>query len=560
MIQKQFFISFLAVVLFYSCGPKLVEISPVDSPKVLNIGVDSLNLEITGEIISVGDGIDVYGHVWTTDGSIPSYENNLGRSEMSSLKEPGFYRTSLGNPIPDKQYLIRAYLKDVHGVVYYDLNNTIVYDHTVPSGVSISIDSILPPKYIESSNNYTVRLQGTLNNLDMREILDIGIEVSLNQDFTIIDKITVLNKVQNGSFESELSGISPGSIYHIRPFFIDDIGNTKYGSKAIIELEDIWVKVETTGEGPFPTINGVAIDGLHIGFFLSVGTFWSFDPKAAEWCLLVDDLTERRGFPESWSKMGAYTTKFSNGVGAIIFLTGFKGHGNSSEYERTVRDLNVIDKTETCSSFGGQVFDLGIPPRIYSLVIDYFNSSSEGLIVGGMDPMGNIFKDVYIHSFRSPAIQVNDFPSNRLGLIGFMINNIAYVGGGATLIGDPSNFNINCQLDFWSFDRETNQWNPIPSLPFNSEHSSNYQCAIYGGGGAAAFVVNDIGYIVLINRSNDSLPSRFVAYDPSKDKWSEKKALPFKNRILGEFVIAGAAYLIVAKDGENSVEVWRYYP
>lgn len=109
--------------------------------------------------------------------------------------------------------------------------------------------------------------------------------------------------------------------------------------------------------------------------------------------------------------------------------------------------------------------------------------------------------------------KLGDFPGiPRDGAVGFVINNIAYVGSGYNYTG------AKFLQDFWRYDPTSDSWYQVASLPASASGST-------GRTQAVAFTLNGKGYVGmgynLLNGVNNPL-SDFYEFDPaagSKGTW-----------------------------------------
>ena len=544
--------------LLQTCGPELLEVSSVPPPSVTNGIINAETLEISGEVISIGDGIVDHGHVWSIDGSTPIIEDaKYSRTNLGILKAPATFTSVIPNLVPGAQYFIRAFAEDVHGQIYYDLNNTIEY--TVPSGISIGLDSIMSEVYIQTSNNYTITVTGELKNLGNLEIVELGLERSTDPSFSSsIIQVGANQLIQNGNFSAELDKILPGTVYYLRPFVKDQTGERHLGTAITYELKDAWLKVMTEGLIPATREGGVAVDGKTKGYF-GFGTnhndFYNYDADKQEWQLV--QMTGYSG--ERWDGMVAYSnpTIFIGEVGEIIYLCTGWGPGFLRQ--------EVWDYSSFTQSWNNFSYNLGFSPRYEALGIDYKDGS--GLIVGGLSQGDSVKTDAWIHNRGNLEMQAADFPGGyRYLMTGFMIDNEAFVGGGFGTTTPLASETFGCtlndclydqiRLDFWRYNRNQNQWTQLPSIPRDQSISEYAQLALKFG-----FALDKEGYILLFpfNRQT-SVPEtpQLLSFNPAQNQWTRKKDLPFNKVVLGEFVINEVAYLLVDEVGR--VEIWQYFP
>ncbi len=116
----------------------------------------------------------------------------------------------------------------------------------------------------------------------------------------------------------------------------------------------------------------------------------------------------------------------------------------------------------------------------------------------------------------------------RAGVYQFVINNVAYVGGGED--------DDQAYADLYAYDPTADQWLPRAPLPGS------------GRAAAAAFVVGGRAYVAGGVTFSDTLPGQHLTevwmYDPTANQWTARAALPGPGRMgAAGFAIAGTGYV-----------------
>lgn len=177
----------------------------------------------------------------------------------------------------------------------------------------------------------------------------------------------------------------------------------------------------------------------------------------------------------------------------------------------------------------------GDNPGLFMRAFSFSFTVNGKAYVGGGDSayvLSKPLNDVWMYN---PATmkwtKKNNFPVGyRAGAFSFVIDNVAYVGGGVEPAG--------LWDDVYKYDDVNDTWTQVSSLPYPG---------IGGLYGAASFALNGKGYIVGGSFSNGSASgnAKFVyEYDPKNDQWTQKKDFPGSIRAFTfSFVLDGKAYV-----------------
>lgn len=113
-----------------ACEKKLTEIDRIDDLACRTGVLDTETMTITGEILSVGEGIVAYGHVWGTNNNpvITNPANNV--EDHGALDQPASFTSEIDGLVPGVENFIRAFATDRFGFTHYGE----VDSHTPPDG------------------------------------------------------------------------------------------------------------------------------------------------------------------------------------------------------------------------------------------------------------------------------------------------------------------------------------------------------------------------------------------------------------------------------------------
>ncbi|GCC50324.1 hypothetical protein SanaruYs_05390 [Chryseotalea sanaruensis] len=142
---------------------------------------------------------------------------------------------------------------------------------------------------------------------------------------------------------------------------------------------------------------------------------------------------------------------------------------------------------------------------------------------------------------------IADFPgAARSKAFSFVINGLAYVGGGAS----PGN---NGLKDFYSFNPATNTWTALADFP--DDEAGNI-----GALSSVSFAANGKGYVTMISRTGGVMTRELWEYNPEANEWQKRLNFP-GNLVRGGFGIAinNIGYVGLGGVLNPSLEFWRYH-
>ena len=188
----------------------------------------------------------------------------------------------------------------------------------------------------------------------------------------------------------------------------------------------------------------------------------------------------------------------------------------------------------------------GITTRAHAIafVINRVAYVGGGLVNGLKDDFIN---DIYLtHGLSGvwfPSNNPNSLPDKRADAVAFVIDGKAYFGAGAFgTPGDPT----QKPSSFYCYDPSTNQgWTRVADFPVDGN-----------GFGAVAFVIKGKGYVGSFDENNE-----FYRYDPATNHWERIANFPDVTASVGvAFAIDGKGYVGVGAAGRGSRSFYRYDP
>lgn len=273
-----------------------------------------------------------------------------------------------------------------------------------------------------------------------------------------------------------------------------------------------------------------------------VGDFWSYDPKDNNWDAVTSlPAGAERGY----------------GVGFSVGTKGYVGLGTSDG----VTPLNDFYEYDTATKVWRKVADFPGSARWGAVA---FTVNGKGYVGCGTDG-SNEYNDFYQYTPDASGTglgawtKVSSINTKRQFPFVFVINNIAYVGGGFQ--------NSSVDRSFYKFDATTNTWTRLISLnPDNDPEEStdiknnddyNYNITRKA---AAAFAFNGYGYVSTGN--NGAALNTTWQYDPSRDIWVQVDTFQGTSRenAIG-FAIGNYGYITTGSTGASRLyDTWRYDP
>lgn len=313
----------------------------------------SYNSAISGGVITSDGGEPVFGRgvCWSTNDN-PIIDDNKTSNENGS----GFFTSNMTNLTAGTTYYVRAYATNNVGTGYGNIISFKTIDGIVPVLTTSEVYNI----------SYTTAISGgEITSDGGNPVFKRGICWSLNESPTIVDSITS-DGVGTGSFTSEITDLTAGTIYHVRAYAVNSLG-IAYGNNVSFKTKDT-VPVLTTREVSNITYT-TAISGGEIVYdgedpVFKRGVCWSTSE-----CPTIADNTTSDG-----SGTGNYTSEITGLTSSTTYYVRAYAknslgvvYGNSISFKTndTVPVLStryVSDVTYTTAISGGEIiFDGGDP-------------------------------------------------------------------------------------------------------------------------------------------------------------------------------------------------------
>jgi uncharacterized protein (TIGR02145 family) len=217
-----FILPILILLSASSCKKESEKIMSVSNDSILAISYTSAKAYAT--IIDIGEGIEQYGHLWSTSASLTVVDNE-GKTQHGSTHMTGSFSSDMTNLSPGTKYYVRAYILNSGNVVYGDV---ILPFHTLATGLPVVTTGTAG-----SITKTGATVSGNLENLGSgaSSVSQHG-HCWSNETTTptLADNSTSLgSKSTTGTFESVIVGLSQGELYYVRAYATNSAG-TGYGS------------------------------------------------------------------------------------------------------------------------------------------------------------------------------------------------------------------------------------------------------------------------------------------------------------------------------------------
>jgi uncharacterized protein (TIGR02145 family) len=240
LLLTDFFLTGMLILSFSSCKKESEKIMSVSNDSLSEISYTSAKAYAT--IIDKGEGIEQYGHCWSTNASLTEVDNK-GKTQLGSANLTGPFTSNLTNLTPGTRYYVRSYLKNSNNTVYGD---DILDFYTLSMGLPV----------VNTGSASSITATGATIGGDI-ESLGLGAS-SVSQHGhcwsdetttpTLSDQFTSQGtKNTTGTFESVIVGLSQGKLYYVRAYATNSMG-TAYGDTiSFVTLAQAGVPAVTTG-------------------------------------------------------------------------------------------------------------------------------------------------------------------------------------------------------------------------------------------------------------------------------------------------------------------------
>lgn len=264
-----------------------------------------------------GSPVTMRGFCWTTDGTVPTLNNQYRTSGTGS----GKFQITFNNLVSGTQYKFKAFAINSVGTTYS--NYALDYTHpSLPTVTTGSISNIAPTTATCQNNNVTT--DGIIP-LTLK-----GVCWSTIQNPTITD-----SKTNNGSaiasYNASLTSLQPGTTYYVRAYASNYIG-TAYGNQVSF----------TTTIPPFAAFSG-SPTSIQPGGTVQFTDQSANNPTSWSWNFGDGGTSTLQNPSHVYSAVGTYT----------VSLTATNEHGSSTETKN-----NYVSVNTTISDIDGNVYKI----------------------------------------------------------------------------------------------------------------------------------------------------------------------------------------------------------
>ncbi|UCH14415.1 MAG: PKD domain-containing protein, partial [Bacteroidales bacterium] len=198
--------------------------------KIMNVRNDSIS-EISNTsakafatIIDIGPGVDQHGHCWSIN-TEPTIIANEGITENGQANTPGKYSSTLTGLSQNTKYYVRAYVEK---------GGTVVYGTDILPFTTLSISKpVVTTGEVTLLSTTGATVTGNLTSLGegASSVTQYGHCWSSETTTPVIEddsKSSLGTTDKTGNFESQLVGLTTGTLYYVRAYATNDAG-TAYG-------------------------------------------------------------------------------------------------------------------------------------------------------------------------------------------------------------------------------------------------------------------------------------------------------------------------------------------
>jgi N-acetylneuraminic acid mutarotase len=275
----------------------------------------------------------------------------------------------------------------------------------------------------------------------------------------------------------------------------------------------------------------------------------------------------------SWTQLTPMPAAAAARYNAVAFVVGSKGYVGTgydgTNYLSDFWEFDPAGSTTTTTTIGTTVTNTttsGSWRQVADLTTVAGGTARYSAVAAGVGNYGyvgcgydgNYKKDFYRYNPTSNTWSTfAGYPGDkRIGAVSFVINNQMYIGTGIN--------NGAYTTDFYSYNPASDTWTQLRNLANQTTGSDIYDYSAVARAYAAAFSVNNLGYVTV--GSNSSVRTDCYVYDPAADTWTLKN--PFlgtgRSNAVG-FSISGTGYVGLGTAGSSSTsgrydDFWRFAP
>jgi hypothetical protein len=252
-MEKKYIILIISLLFCVTCEmpEKFVAVKTGES-----LDVAASHAKVSGQIIDYANGINAYGHCWSSTNPNPTLESKEGFSNLGDSTFIGEFKSDINGLTAATTYYVTAYATSSSGgTVYGNARNFTTDGFEEPSVITTIATAI---------TNSAATSGGDVTSDGGASVTARGVCWSTAENPTI-DNNKTSNGTGTGSFISSLSGLAANTSYYLRAYATNSAG-TSYGAQISFTTTNNSIAVQTK-----EIVNITAISATSGGIITSTG-------------------------------------------------------------------------------------------------------------------------------------------------------------------------------------------------------------------------------------------------------------------------------------------------
>jgi len=327
-----FNILFVVVISSFSCKKEEEKTMMVRNDSISDVSYRTA--KATATIIDPGEGIEKYGHCWSTNAESITIDTE-NKTENGAVNTPGSYSSILTNLSPGESYYVRAYV--LNGKV-------VVYGNDIMPFTTLSMDKpVVTTGTVTNITASSAKVSANLDSIGAGALLVIQhghcwssgtLTPTIENDY-----LSALgSRDTTGSYESELVGLSAGTLYYVRAYATNE-AETAYGET---------LSFSTDQSSSMPTVITADISSVTATSAESGGDVTSDEGVTVTACGVCWSTSKNPTLSDSYTTDGSDTGSFTSNITGLspnttYYVRAYATNNTGTAYGNQVSFTTSID-------------------------------------------------------------------------------------------------------------------------------------------------------------------------------------------------------------------------